>query len=125
MLQLLTWNTFPLPHTSEADRTAIIHAGAGLLDARHLQPDMALADLYTPAGMSGGELLDAHRELDRRVDRLFGIRAERPTNLQRQDVLFTSRADGASPRNQKVARPPLAPWPCRTLRLGANRRRAL
>jgi len=94
--KLLTWNTFPLPHTSEADRTAIIHAGAGLLDARHLQPDMALADLYTPAGMSG-ELLDAHRELDRRVDRLFGIRAERPTNLQRQDVLFTSYEELTAP----------------------------
>ena len=94
--KLLTWNTFPLPHTSEADRTAIIHAGAGLLDARHLQPDMALADLYPPAGMSG-ELLDAHRELDRRVDRLFGIRAERPTNLQRQDVLFTSYEELTAP----------------------------
>ncbi|WP_350271767.1 type IIL restriction-modification enzyme MmeI [Frondihabitans sucicola] len=82
----LTWNTFPFPDVSDADRQRIIEAGEGVLAARRLQPGKSLADLYQPLGMAR-ELLDAHRALDKAVDKVFGF-AKPPAEPQRQARLF-------------------------------------
>jgi len=94
--KLLTWNTFPLPHTDAAARKSIIQAGDSVLRARELRPDLSLADLYDPAGMSAG-LIAAHDELDRQVDRLFGLRPGSATVLERQAHLFSRYFDLTSP----------------------------
>lgn len=85
--KLLTWNTFPLPHTSERARRDIVAAGKGVLAARQLQAGRSLAQLYEP-GLMSSELSAAHHDLDTRVDTLFGISRSRSTELQRQDLLF-------------------------------------
>jgi hypothetical protein len=82
----LTWNTFPFPSVSPTDRQRIIEAGQGVLEARKHQPGKSLAALYHPLGMSR-ELLDAHRLLDRTIDKTFGF-AKTPTEPQRQARLF-------------------------------------
>jgi len=94
--KLLTWNTFPLPHTHAEARQSIIHAGSAVLRARELRPELSLADLYNPTGMST-ELIDAHQKLDREVDRLFGLKSGPPTVLERQDQLFSRYRELASP----------------------------
>lgn len=86
--KLLTWNTFPLPHTDAAARKSMIQAGDAVLSAREQRPDLSLADLYEPAAMSAG-LVTAHEELDRQVDRLFGLKPGRVTLLERQTNLFS------------------------------------
>lgn len=85
------WNTFPLPELSPAERTRVIAAGQQVLEARAAHPDASLADLYAPLGMPG-DLLNAHRELDRRVDRTFGF-AKPPALEARQERLFTRYAE--------------------------------
>ena len=94
--KLLTWNTFPLPHTDRESRTGIIRAGVAVLGARELNPAMSLADLYSPATMSN-ELVEAHGVLDREVDRLFGLSSQHPTALERQDRLFSRYSELTSP----------------------------
>lgn len=94
--KLLTWNTFPLPHTDAATRHSIIQAGAAVLRARELRPDLSLADLYNPASMST-ELINAHQALDREIDRLFGVTSASPTMLERQDHLFSRYRELTSP----------------------------
>lgn len=86
--KLLTWNTFPLPPVSAEQRGRIILAGEAVQVSRELQPGVALADLYTPGKMSA-ELLAAHDELDARVDALFETQTARPSELERQELLFT------------------------------------
>jgi hypothetical protein len=86
--KLLTWNTFPLPPTNVDTRKRVIAVGEGVLAARRLQPDLSLADLYAPVSVSN-ELVNAHHELDREVDQLFGLTSQHPTELERQEVLFT------------------------------------
>lgn len=85
------WNTFPLPDLPAAERTRVISAGAQVLAARAAHPDLSLADLYAPLGMPN-DLLAAHRDLDRRIDRAFGF-AKPPTLEARQERLFTRYAD--------------------------------
>lgn len=94
--KLLTWNTFPLPHTDAATRQSIIQAGAAVLRAREIRPDLSLADLYNPASMST-ELINAHQALDREIDRLFGVTSESPTMLERQEHLFSRYRELTSP----------------------------
>lgn len=85
--KLLVWNTFPLPRTTADARSTIIAAGAAVLAARQGVLDRSLAALYQ-AGQMSPTLQAAHDELDRVVDRLFGFRRARPSELERQDRLF-------------------------------------
>jgi len=85
--KLLTWNTFPLPPTDDQSRARIIEAGSDVLKARENQPGVPLADIYAPGALAE-DLLNAHRALDREVDRLFAITTKMPTELERQDNLF-------------------------------------
>jgi len=69
----LTWNTFPLPSLTDAERASVIAGGRDVLDARELQPQRSLADHYNPRAMAP-ELLRAHREVDAAVDKVLGLR---------------------------------------------------
>ncbi|WP_148612624.1 class I SAM-dependent DNA methyltransferase [Nocardioides rubriscoriae] len=86
--KLLSWNTFPLPTLTEADRTAIIDGGHGVLEARATLSDVSLAGMYPASGMDPG-LQRAHDSLDKAVDMTFGLKhADRITDLERQEILF-------------------------------------
>lgn len=86
----LTWNTFPLPAITDAQRAAIIAGGRAVLDARALRPERSLADHYNPLAMAP-ELLRAHRELDAAVDKTLGLRGT-ATEVDRLRALFASYA---------------------------------
>ncbi len=86
--KFLTWNPFPLPPTDDTRRRAIIEAGAAVLEARSLQPDHSLADLYEPGSLAP-VLQAAHDDLDRAVDDLFDFGFSNPSTLERQDRLFS------------------------------------
>jgi len=92
----LTWNTFPLPPTSNELRMKIIDAGAEVIAARNLQPGIPLADLYAPGAMSG-PLVEAHNSLDRVVDGHFDLSGAAPTELARQDTLFARYEELVAP----------------------------
>jgi len=83
----LTWNTFPLSAVTEAQRAAIITGGQAVLDARALHPERSLADHYNPLAVAP-ELLSAHRQLDRAVDAVFGLKS--PDADTRLRALFAS-----------------------------------
>lgn len=83
----LTWNTFPLPELDDETRKTIIEAGQGVLAARDLRPERSLAEHYSPLAMAP-ELIKAHNELDRHIDRVFGAKRRMTTEEQRQTALF-------------------------------------
>ncbi|WP_423817553.1 DNA methyltransferase [Rothia nasimurium] len=72
----IVWNNLPLPAVESKLRQQIIEAGRGVLAAREAIAERAggtrsLADMYNPLAMDRG-LLDAHKKLDRLVDKAFG-----------------------------------------------------
>jgi len=83
----LTWNTFPLPDLDDATRNNICEAGQNILAARDLRPERSLAEHYNPLAMAP-ELIKAHNELDRHIDRVFGAKRRMTTEEQRQTALF-------------------------------------
>ncbi|GAA1348133.1 DNA methyltransferase [Falsarthrobacter nasiphocae] len=90
----LTWYTFPVPEISEKDRAAIIAGGRAVLDARALHPEKSLAEHYQPLGMDPA-LVKAHKQLDKAVDKVFGLRdttGKRVSNEDRLKALFASYA---------------------------------
>ena len=68
----VVYNTFPLP-PKDADLSPLVPLAQGVLDARAAHPDATLADLYDPDLMPVN-LRQAHRKLDRAVDRLYRSR---------------------------------------------------
>lgn len=87
----IVWNTLPLPAVDATMRRQIIKAGEQVLAARALHPDRSLAEHYQPLAMDP-ELVKAHRELDKAVDKAFGAfgggRARNLNEVDRQKVLF-------------------------------------
>lgn len=83
------WNTFPLPDVPAESKSKVIEAGAQVLDVRS-RLEQSLDDLYDPDSMSS-DLLKAHRDLDRLVDRLFlPPKSKGPhDNAERLAVLFS------------------------------------
>ena len=68
----VVYNTFPWPdEPSSAARKKVEEAAQAVLDARDAHPGNTLADLYNPDGMPK-DLLQAHTQLDKAVDALFG-----------------------------------------------------
>lgn len=68
----MVYNTFPWPdEPSPAARKKVEEAAQAVLDARDAHPGNTLADLYNPDGMPK-DLLQAHTQLDKAVDALFG-----------------------------------------------------
>lgn len=94
--KLSSWNTFPLPDLSASDRSAIIAAGKAVLGVRKEQGDVALADMYPAAGLAQ-DLQAAHEDLDRKVDKAFGLEPGRHvTELERQEILFSKYVESAA-----------------------------
>ncbi|MEV7801208.1 type IIL restriction-modification enzyme MmeI [Microbacterium foliorum] len=88
----LVWNNLPLPPINEKLRLQIIETGQNILvvreaiSARTGKPQ-SLADLYNPLVMDKN-LLDAHKKLDRLVDKAFGSSKLCTSEVQRQEILF-------------------------------------
>lgn len=85
--KLLTWNTFPLPRLTNTQQADLIAAGQAVLAARAQYPRASLATLYERHGIPA-PLLDAHRQLDRVVDKLIAGRARTTTDDDRLRALF-------------------------------------
>lgn len=92
----LTWNNFPLPHLDESVRPELIAAGEGIVSAREMHPGRTLAQAYNPLAMDP-ELVRAHDELDKVMDRLFGAARRLTTDRQRLEFLFKGYATLSSP----------------------------
>jgi len=70
----IVYNNFPWPDTTDAQKTEIEKLAQGILDARAEYPDSTLADMYGETSMLfHTSLLNAHRELDRSVMKLYGF----------------------------------------------------
>ena len=83
----LTWNNLPVPDVTDDLRARIIRAGEGVLAARAVHPNRTLVEHYNPLAMEP-DLLRAHAELDRWVDRAFGATRTAQTERERQLLLF-------------------------------------
>ena len=70
----IVYNNFPLPNATDAQKAEIEKLAQGVLDARAEYPDSTLADMYGETSMLfHTALLNAHRELDRAVMKLYGF----------------------------------------------------
>ena len=67
----IVYNNFPFPASTPAGVQQVAAAAQGVLHARSKYPGASLAVLYDPAAMPT-EVVYAHNELDRAVDKLFG-----------------------------------------------------
>lgn len=90
----IVWNNLPLPAVEPKLRQQIIEAGRGVLAAREAVAERAggtrsLADMYNPLAMDKG-LLDAHKKLDRLVDKGFGYFNTASSANQRLEQLFAN-----------------------------------
>lgn len=85
----ITWNNFPMPPLTSAQRTALTLAGQKVLDARAKYPDRTLEKQYAPLGMAQ-ELVQAHDQLDTVMDKIMGASRRCRTVLERQELLFAS-----------------------------------
>ena len=85
----LTWNTFPVPPLKPVERQAIALAGKAVEATRGLHPERSLAVAYDPLAMDPN-LIKAHDDLDRSVDKAFGATKRLSNNMQRLELLFES-----------------------------------
>ncbi|MBK1666333.1 SAM-dependent methyltransferase [Rhodospirillum rubrum] len=87
----LVYNTFPWPKDVKTTlRKAVEDAAKGVLDARKANPGETFDKLYHRTLMPA-ELVDAHRSLDRAVDRCYRQATFR-TETERQKFLFDEYA---------------------------------
>ena len=95
----VVYNTFPTP---DADLAPLEPLAQAVLDARAAHPGATLADLYD-TDLMPADLRDAHRALDRAVDRLY---RKRPFSGDRERVehLFALHEKRAAPLDA-AARP--------------------
>lgn len=82
----LTYNAFPWPTLTDADKARLDALAQAVLDARAAHPDATLADLYDPDVMPA-DLRKAHRALDLAVDRLYR-KAPFESDRERVEHLF-------------------------------------
>ena len=93
----IVWNNLPLPEVAEDLRSKIITAGQKILEVRKSLAEkhggrVSLADMYNPLAMNA-ELLKAHKELDRHVDKAFGAAKLCASNNKRLEILFARYAE--------------------------------
>ena len=70
----IVYNNFPWPDTSDEQESEIAKLAQRVLDARTGYPDSTLANMYGETSMLfHTALLNAHRELDRTVMKLYGF----------------------------------------------------
>ena len=84
----LVYNTFPTPlvfRSNEQNKLSkLVPLAEAVLNARKKYPDTSLATLYTP-NLMPGELREAHRKLDRAVDKLY---RQSPFNSERERIEY-------------------------------------
>ena len=69
----IVYNNFVFPEATPSQREEIERRAQAVLDARGLDPDASLAKLYDPENESKyPELTEAHRALDKAVERAYG-----------------------------------------------------
>lgn len=101
----LVWNTFPVPFLSSVTKEKIISAGQQVLAAREEirlrgAGSSSLADMYNPLLMDKA-LLEAHKKLDRLVDKAFGASKLCSSEVQRQEILFARYGEAISEETSK------------------------
>ena len=70
----IVYNNFPWPTATDAQKAEIEKLAQAVLDARAQYPDSTLADMYGETSMLfHTALLNAHRNLDRAVMKLYGF----------------------------------------------------
>jgi hypothetical protein len=69
---IVVYNNFPWPDTTDKQETEIERLAQGVLDARGIFKNNSLVDLYDPDAMPR-ELLKAHKTLDSAVMKLYGF----------------------------------------------------
>ena len=70
----IVYNNFPWPNATDAQMAEIEKLAQRVLDARAEYPESTLADMYGETSMLyHTSLLNAHRELDRAVMKLYGF----------------------------------------------------
>ena len=94
----ITYNNFPWPDVSDAQRKKIEKAAEGVLVVRSHFMDSSLADLYDPMTMPR-QLREAHEVLDRAVASAFGLRvnATDAVVLARLFELYSQLTSGMFP----------------------------
>ncbi|MGH3825837.1 MAG: type IIL restriction-modification enzyme MmeI [Pseudonocardiaceae bacterium] len=80
------YNSFPLPTLTDLQREALICAATEIIRTRGKYPAWSLAALYEP-GDTPTDLLQAHLQVDRVVDMVFGAHPDM-TSDDRQCLLF-------------------------------------
>ena len=71
-------------------RTSLIEAGRAILEVRKRHPERSLADHYGP--IMDKDLIAAHNDLDRIMDRAMGAHRRLTSDSQRLRCLFSSYA---------------------------------
>ncbi|MHC9555141.1 DNA methyltransferase [Corynebacterium diphtheriae] len=70
----VVYNNFVFPEVDEKTRMDVEKHAQAVLDARELYPGATLADMYDPDNdFLYPELMKAHRELDKAVERAYGV----------------------------------------------------
>ena len=81
----ITWNTFPIPEFDSEYKEKLIQAGQRIIYARNAFPERSLANHYDYLP-GNKDLLKAHKNLDKLVDKLLGLTS--PSEEERQIRLF-------------------------------------
>ena len=92
----LTWNTFPVPQLTSANKADLSRCAENILLAReHYFPD-TIADLYAPGKMPP-DLREAHERNDEILERIYIGRRFR-NDTERLEKLFAMYAEMAAPK---------------------------
>ena len=95
----LVYNSFPAPSAKESQMRRFARPAQGVLKARKIHSKTNLADLYSHDLMPS-ELRDAHRIVDRAVDRLYRRKPFR-SDQERFEHLLTLDAHSVDPAFSK------------------------
>ena len=85
------YNTFPFPGPNRQAAQQIEHVASAVIAVRESFPGSSLADLYDPLAMPP-ELIKAHDDLDRAVERSYSPRKRVDTEPKRLALLFEMHA---------------------------------
>jgi hypothetical protein len=86
-----TYNAFPLPKVTAANRAELVEAAAEILAGRAAHPGRSLAQLYAP-GKVPADLQGAHDRVDHVMDRIFRLGDTGTREEDRRRALFASYA---------------------------------
>lgn len=101
----LCYNTYPFPDLNDIQKKDISKAVQKILEIRKSYSSSTLADLYSPTFMPKN-LNEAHKKLDRLVEKAYSPRKRLDTDSKRLDVLLESYIDkiNVKPKDTKHSR---------------------